>query len=111
MDGIFIGCVFNHAIGDGTSYWMFFNAWAEIARCKATGNEVSLSWLPVHDRWFIGGYEEPPIKLSYSSPAEFIVRFAPPPLRERMFHFSNGTLAELKATANQECGKCTTFNL
>ncbi|XP_078170098.1 putative acetyltransferase At3g50280, partial [Carex rostrata] len=107
IDGIFIGCDFNHAIGDGTSFWMFFNAWAEIARCKATGTEVMLSWLPVHARWFIGGYGEPPIKLSYSSPTDFVVRFAPPPLRERMFHFSSETLTKLKASANQECGKDT----
>ncbi|XP_078165373.1 uncharacterized protein LOC144560098 [Carex rostrata] len=107
IDGIFIGCTFNHSIGDGTSFWMFFNAWAEIARCKAAGKEVLLSQLPIHDKWFIGGYGEPPIKLPYSSPAEFVVRFAPPPLRVRMFHFSSETLAKLKARANQECSKGT----
>jgi Transferase family len=106
-DGMFVGCVFNHAIGDGTSFWMFFNAWAEIARCKAAGKEVVLSQPPVHDKWFIGGYGDPPIKLSYSSPDEFVVRFTPPPLRERMFHFSIESLAKLKARANQECGKGT----
>ncbi|XP_078169826.1 putative acetyltransferase At3g50280 [Carex rostrata] len=105
IDGIFIGCNFNHVIGDGTSYWMFFNAWAEVARCKAAGKEVVLSQPPVHDKWFIGGYGEPPIKLPYSSPAEFVVRFTPPPLRERIFHFSSESLAKLKARANRECDK------
>ncbi|XP_078153414.1 putative acetyltransferase At3g50280 [Carex rostrata] len=107
IDGIFIGCAFNHVMGDGTTFWMFFNAWAEIARCKAAGKEVVLSQLPVHDKWFIGGYGEPPIKLSYSSPAEFVVRSSPPPLRERMFHFSSESLTKLKARANQECGNGT----
>ncbi|KAJ3708999.1 hypothetical protein LUZ61_012704 [Rhynchospora tenuis] len=106
-DGIFIGCVFNHAIGDGTSFWHFFDAWAEISRCKAVGKKVVLSRPPVHDKWFIGGYGEPPIKLPYSSPEEFVVRFSPPPLRERMFHFSSESLAKLKARANSECGKGT----
>ncbi|XP_026395962.1 uncharacterized acetyltransferase At3g50280-like [Papaver somniferum] len=32
LDGIFVGCSFNHVIGDGTSFWKFFNAFAEITR-------------------------------------------------------------------------------
>ncbi|KAJ3700022.1 hypothetical protein LUZ61_003727 [Rhynchospora tenuis] len=107
IDGFFIGCAFNHTIGDGTSFWHFFNAWAEISRCIAVRKEVVLSRLPVHDKWFIGGYGEPPIKLPHSSPVEFVVRFSPPPLRERMFHFSIESLAKLKARANLECGKGT----
>ncbi|KAJ4757266.1 HXXXD-type acyl-transferase family protein [Rhynchospora pubera] len=110
-DGIFIGLAFNHAIVDGTSFWHFFNAWAEIARCKAAGKEVMLSQPPVHDRWFIGGYGEPPIRLPYSSPSEFIVRVSPPPLKERMFHFSRESLTTLKAKANGECEKGTISTL
>ncbi|KAJ3703310.1 hypothetical protein LUZ61_007015 [Rhynchospora tenuis] len=105
IDGFFIGLAFNHAIIDGTSFWHFLNAWAEIARHKLAGKEVALSQLPVHDKWFIGSYGEPPIRLPYSSPAEAIVRFSPPPLRDRMFHFSSQSLAKLKARANQECDK------
>ncbi|KAJ1700055.1 hypothetical protein LUZ63_008567 [Rhynchospora breviuscula] len=105
IGGIFIGCAFNHVIGDGTSFWHFFDAWAEITRCKAVGNEVILSQPPVHDRWFIGGYGEPPIKLPYSSPAEFVVRPSTPLLREKMFHFSSESLANLKERVNQEYGK------
>ncbi|KAJ4817380.1 HXXXD-type acyl-transferase family protein [Rhynchospora pubera] len=108
IDGIFIGCVFNHAIADGTSYWHFYNAWAEISRGKAVRKEMVLSRLPVHDKWFIGGYGEPPIKFPYSSPAEIVVRFSPPPLRERMFHFTSESLAKLKARANHK-GTISTF--
>ncbi|KAJ4751172.1 HXXXD-type acyl-transferase-like protein [Rhynchospora pubera] len=111
IDGFFIGLAFNHAIIDGTSFWHFLNAWAEIARCKLAGKEVVLSQPPVHDKWFIGSYGEPPIRLPYSSPTEAIVRFSPPPLRDRMFHFSSQSLAKLKARANQECekGSISTF--
>ncbi|KAJ3709000.1 hypothetical protein LUZ61_012705 [Rhynchospora tenuis] len=107
IGGIFVGCAFNHVIGDGTSFWHFFSAWAEISRCQAVGKDVMLSRPPVHNRWFVGGYGEPPINLPYSSPTKFVVRFSPPPLRERMFHFSSESLARLKAKANRECGKST----
>ncbi|XP_024626560.1 uncharacterized acetyltransferase At3g50280 [Medicago truncatula] len=32
IDGIFIGCSFNHAVIDGKSVWHFINSWAEISR-------------------------------------------------------------------------------
>ncbi|KAJ3692099.1 hypothetical protein LUZ60_012449 [Juncus effusus] len=104
-DGFFVGCAFNHAIGDGTSFWEFFSAWAEICRAKVGQELVVLSKPPVHDRFFLQGYVGPPIKLPYSSPDQFVVRFKPPPLRERMFHFSSESLAKLKARANEEYGK------
>ncbi|KAA8516320.1 hypothetical protein F0562_016613 [Nyssa sinensis] len=31
-DGIFVGCTVNHAVTDGTSFWNFFNTFAEV--CK-----------------------------------------------------------------------------
>ncbi|MBA0788564.1 hypothetical protein Gotri_026010 [Gossypium trilobum] len=31
-DGVFIGCSVNHAVTDGTSFWNFFNTFAEICR-------------------------------------------------------------------------------
>ncbi|KAJ3692097.1 hypothetical protein LUZ60_012447 [Juncus effusus] len=108
-DGFFVGCVFNHAIGDGTSFWEFFSAWAEICRAKSKAGQelVVLSKPPVHDRFFLQGYAEPPIKLPYLSPDQFVVWFKPPPLRERMFHFSSESLAKLKARANEEYGQGT----
>ncbi|KAJ4819691.1 HXXXD-type acyl-transferase family protein [Rhynchospora pubera] len=111
IDGFFIGLASNHVIIDGTSLWHFLNAWAEIARCKLAGKEVALSQPPVHDKWFIGSYGEPPIRLPFSSPTEAIARFSPPPLGDRMFHFSSQSLAKLKARANQECekGSISTF--
>ncbi|XP_078431702.1 uncharacterized protein LOC144703395 [Wolffia australiana] len=31
-DGVFLGCSFNHVVGDGAAFWNFCNAWAEISR-------------------------------------------------------------------------------
>ncbi|ONK81076.1 uncharacterized protein A4U43_C01F24960 [Asparagus officinalis] len=100
-DGIFLACCFNHVVGDGTSYWHFFNAWAEIARSTKEG-DFTISRPPVHDRWFIEE-ENPPIKLPFSDPEEYIERPNPPPLREKIFHFSSQSIAQLKAKANKEC--------
>ncbi|KAJ3675707.1 hypothetical protein LUZ60_004749 [Juncus effusus] len=103
-DGVFIGCSLNLIVADGTSIWHFLNAWAEIARAKkADIKNYMLSRPPVLDRWFIEGYEDPPIKLPFSSIAQFIERFEPPSFRERLFHFSPESIADLKAKANQEC--------
>ncbi|XP_020579299.1 LOW QUALITY PROTEIN: uncharacterized acetyltransferase At3g50280-like [Phalaenopsis equestris] len=92
---IFIACCFNHVVGDGTSYWNFFNAWAEITRTN------SLSLPPVHARWFIDG-ENPPVKLPFSDSSPFVERFSPPALRQRFFHFSAESIAKLKKKANEE---------
>ncbi|KAJ6804806.1 putative acetyltransferase-like [Iris pallida] len=101
-DGAFVALCFNHVVGDGTSFWHFFNSWAEIARSDQNDDgSPALSLPPVHDRWFIEG-EAPPVKLPFSDSSEFLERFAPPPLRERMFHFSSHSIAKLKAKANAE---------
>ncbi|TKY75049.1 acetyltransferase protein [Spatholobus suberectus] len=75
VDGAFIGC---YAIGDGTSYWNFFNTWSEIFQAKAQGHEydVPISRHSIHNR------------------------FEAPLLRERIFHFSAESIAKLKAKAN-----------
>ncbi|KAI0530521.1 hypothetical protein KFK09_000065 [Dendrobium nobile] len=92
---VFLASCFNHVVGDGTSYWNFFNAWAEITRTN------SLSLPPVHDRWFIDG-ENPPIHLPFSDSSQYIERFSPPVLRQRFFHFSTESIAKLKEKANSE---------
>ncbi|WOL08249.1 hypothetical protein Cni_G17001 [Canna indica] len=98
-DGFFLGCCFNHAVGDGVSYWLFFNAWAEIAR--AGGVAVELSRSPVHDRWFIDD-QKAPIKLPITEADKFTERFPTPLYRERIFHLSAGSIARLKAIANHD---------
>ncbi|RZC64857.1 hypothetical protein C5167_008551, partial [Papaver somniferum] len=110
LDGIFVGCSFNHVIGDGTSFWKLFNALAETNRKlrKASKEavdqhiECSISSLPITKRWFM---EDPTlINLPFSHHKEFIERYERPLLRERMFHFTEESLAKLKAKSNEECG-------
>ncbi|XP_038898879.1 uncharacterized acetyltransferase At3g50280-like [Benincasa hispida] len=101
LDGVFIGCSFNHAIGDGTSYWNFFNTWSDIF--QSPSNHTSISRPPVLERWFPDGYG-PIIDLPFTHPDQFISRYEAPQLRERVFYFSAESIAKLKAKANAEYG-------
>ncbi|XP_004291090.1 PREDICTED: uncharacterized acetyltransferase At3g50280-like [Fragaria vesca subsp. vesca] len=103
VDGVFIGMSMNHALGDGTSYWHFFNTWSEIFRAEE--NNITLSEIsrpPVLERWFPYGLG-PIFSLPYTNPDEFIERFEAPELRERIFHFSSESIAKIKSKANSEC--------
>ncbi|KAJ4826332.1 hypothetical protein Tsubulata_036912 [Turnera subulata] len=101
IDGIFIGCSLNHCIGDGSSFWHFFNTWSEIFQAQGDDNNFSISRPPVLNRWFPEGYG-PILNLPHTHPDEFLVRYEAPPLKERMFHFSSDSIAKLKAKANEE---------
>ncbi|KAK7410050.1 hypothetical protein VNO78_00529 [Psophocarpus tetragonolobus] len=106
VDAVFIGCSMNHSIGDGTSYWNFFNTWSEIfqAQSQIQGHEydVPISRPPIHNRWFPNDCRSP-INLPFQHHDEFICNFEAPLLRERIFHFSAECIARLKAKANSEC--------
>ncbi|KAL0318289.1 UNVERIFIED_CONTAM: BAHD acyltransferase DCR [Sesamum angustifolium] len=100
VDGFFIGCTANHAVIDGTSFWHFFNSWSEISR----GLETILK-TPVFERWFASNISKenhliplPPLDRS------LLHSFVPPPLLQRVFHFSRESVAKLKAKANAEAG-------
>ncbi|XVF15526.1 hypothetical protein REPUB_Repub09cG0161600 [Reevesia pubescens] len=98
-DGIFIGCTINHLVVDGSSFWHFFNSWAEIS-----SGSIHLSKPPVLQRWFLDG-----INHSIHIPQSHFKRiheeqFAQPPLQERVFHFKKENIAKLKAKANEEVG-------
>jgi len=103
VDGVFVGCSMNHVIGDGTSYWNFFNAWSQIFQAQAQGNEhdVPIPCHPIHNRWFPDGCG-PLINLPFKHHDEFISRFEAPLLRTRIFHFSSESIAKLKERANSE---------
>ncbi|XP_042509128.1 uncharacterized acetyltransferase At3g50280-like [Macadamia integrifolia] len=108
VDGIFIACSFNHVVGDGSSYWHFFNAWAEICRIMVKGNHDydNISRPPVLKRWFLDGHG--PINLPFSHNDEFIDRHLPTVvLRDRFFYFSPQSIAKLKAMAKAECNTTT----
>ncbi|KAK4394521.1 protein ENHANCEDSUSCEPTIBILITY 1 [Sesamum angolense] len=100
VDGFFIGCTANHAVIDGTSFWHFFNSWSEISR-----GLVTILKTPVFERWFPSNISKenrliplPPLDRS------LLHSFVPPPLLERVFHFSRESVAKLKAKANAEAG-------
>ncbi|CAJ1973401.1 unnamed protein product [Sphenostylis stenocarpa] len=101
LDGVFIGCSMNHGIGDGTSYWNFFNTWSDIFQAQAHEYDVPISRHPVHNRWFPDGCG-PLINLPFKRHEEFISRFEAPNLRDKIFRFSAASIAKLKARANSE---------
>ncbi|CAK9319888.1 unnamed protein product [Citrullus colocynthis] len=91
-DGVFIGCTMNHAVADGTSFWHFFNTFAEINLGKG-----KISKSPDFSR-----------DTAFNSPA--VLKFPPggptatfagnSRLRERIFHFSREAILRLKFRAN-----------
>ncbi|XP_057781623.1 uncharacterized acetyltransferase At3g50280-like [Salvia miltiorrhiza] len=98
-DGVFIGCIANHAVADGTSFWHFFKSWSEISR----GSE-SISKSPIFDRRSAAaGVDDnrlihiPTLEENLMAPSQL-----PPQLK--VFHFSKEKLGELKAKANSEAG-------
>ncbi|KAF0905616.1 hypothetical protein E2562_007402 [Oryza meyeriana var. granulata] len=92
-DGVFPGFVYYHALSDGTAFWEFLNAWAEIARAR-----LALA----RRRWSPDGGAAAPVVLPYVDLARLIARTTPPLLRERMLHSSAESLAALKERARQE---------
>ncbi|KAM0857585.1 hypothetical protein ACQ4PT_048388 [Festuca glaucescens] len=103
-DGVFVGFAYNHALSDGTAFWDFLNAWAEIARSRflAPAERPRLTRAPLFERWSPDGGVAAPIVLPCADVSEIVERLSPPPLRERMLHFSTESLAALKERARQE---------
>lgn len=101
VDGVFIGLSMSHSVGDGNTFWNFFNSWSEMFNSQ----EEDLFCLknPQIFREASG----PICRLPYSPLDESITRSESPVLKERMFHFSSETLSSLKSKANQDCGTTT----
>ncbi|KAF8775852.1 hypothetical protein HU200_004245 [Digitaria exilis] len=102
-DGVFVGFAYNHALSDGTALWRFLNVWAGIARARLLDphSEAFSFQPPLLQRWSPGGGD---LVLPFPDleSAGLIERLPPPPLRERMLHFSPESLAALKERARQE---------
>ncbi|XVE87097.1 hypothetical protein DITRI_Ditri18aG0088700 [Diplodiscus trichospermus] len=99
VDGVFVGCTMNHSVVDGTSFWCFFNSWSEILR-----GSFPLSKSPVFQPWFLDSTNYP-IRIPQSLVKKLYEEDAiPPPLRERIFHFSKQIITGLKAKANLDVG-------
>ncbi|CAH9091158.1 unnamed protein product [Cuscuta epithymum] len=93
-DGVFIGCAVNHAVVDGTSFWNFFNSFAEVAR----GVE-GISRLPDfrRDSVFMS-----PAVLKIPAGGPKVTFDVDAPLRERIFSFSRESMRKLKAKTNAQ---------
>ncbi|KAG6728724.1 hypothetical protein I3842_02G187500 [Carya illinoinensis] len=93
-DGIFIGCAMNHAVTDGTSFWNFFNSFAEVSRgVKRVWKQPDFSRnspliSPAVLRLPEGG---PKVSFSINEP-----------LRERIFSFGREAILKLKAMTNNQ---------
>ncbi|XVF55123.1 hypothetical protein PTKIN_Ptkin06aG0011000 [Pterospermum kingtungense] len=95
LDGVFIGCTVNHAVTDGTSFWHFFNTFAEI-----TKGASKISKSPDFCRNTVFNTQAV-LKFPPGGPT---VTFAgDEPLRERVFHFSREAILKLKYRANYGC--------
>nr|POF08690.1 putative acetyltransferase [Quercus suber] len=106
VDGIFIACTMNHCVVDGTSFWHFFNTWSEISR----GNNIDLlpQSAPIFQRYFFDRIIDFPIRIPFHHNEVPDERFSPPPLKQKVFHFSKEKIAQLKAKANAEMRPTTT---
>ncbi|KAG7017240.1 BAHD acyltransferase DCR [Cucurbita argyrosperma subsp. argyrosperma] len=91
-DGVFVGCTVNHAVTDGTSFWHFFNTFAEI--CKGT-KKISNS--PDFSRNTVFNS---PVPLKFPEGGPVVTFNGDEPLRERIFHFTRESILKLKLRAN-----------
>ncbi|KAL6880217.1 hypothetical protein ACP4OV_011782 [Aristida adscensionis] len=110
-DGVFIGVSMNHSVGDGTTFWDFFNTWSAIHRSGgiAGGDELSAP-APVHRRWFLEG-SPVPIPLPFGKLQHAVRRFERTPVQECFFTISGASVGRLKARANGEMAGAATAEI
>lgn len=93
-DGVFIGCAVNHAVTDGTSFWNFFNTFAEESRgVKRVSKQPEFS----RDSVLIS-----PTVLKLPEGGPKVTFKADQPLRERIFSFSGEAILNLKSRTNNQ---------
>ncbi|RIA04218.1 hypothetical protein BRARA_K01574, partial [Brassica rapa] len=107
VDGVFVGLSMNHSIGDGVSFWHFFNSLSEIFSSQETiDNNIKLFCLknpPILRQVSTGSVYSLPFSESPKSNPQFQTQV----LQERMLHFSSEAVRSLKSKANQESGTTT----
>ncbi|XP_052188314.1 BAHD acyltransferase DCR [Diospyros lotus] len=91
-DGVFIGCAANHAVTDGTSFWNFFNTFAEVCR-----GATRVSRPPDFSRDSVL-ISQAVLRLPDGGPKVTFSLDAP--LRERIFSFSRESILKLKGKVN-----------
>ncbi|PIN25046.1 Shikimate O-hydroxycinnamoyltransferase [Handroanthus impetiginosus] len=96
-DAVFVGCTVNHAVVDGTSFWNFFNTYAEMARgVKKISKSPDFS----RDTFF-----DSPAVLAFPEGGPSVTFSGNEPLREKIFHFSREAILKLKFRANNPARK------
>uniref|UniRef100_A0A5B7AVR4 Putative BAHD acyltransferase DCR n=1 Tax=Davidia involucrata TaxID=16924 RepID=A0A5B7AVR4_DAVIN len=101
-DGLAVGCAFNHAILDGTSTWHFMSSWSEICRGSST-----ISVPPFLERTKARSTR---VKINMQLPSDAsqnatsanddVTKPDPPPLREKIFRFSESAIDQIKSKLN-----------
>ncbi|XP_044508760.1 uncharacterized acetyltransferase At3g50280-like [Mangifera indica] len=93
-DGVFISCAVNHAVTDGTSFWNFFNTFAELSRgIKRISKQPDFSRDSVLISPAILRIPVSGLKVTFN---EYEA------LSERIFSFSRESILKLKARANKK---------
>ncbi|KVI03331.1 BAHD acyltransferase DCR [Cynara cardunculus var. scolymus] len=93
-DGVFIGCTVNHAVVDGTSFWNFFNTFAEISKgAKKVTNSPDFS----RENVFIS-----PVVLPLPAGGPSATFSGDEPVRERIIHFTREAILKMKFRANNQ---------
>lgn len=91
-DGVFIGCTVNHAVTDGTSFWNFFNSFAEVSRgIRMISKSADFSRDSVLISSAVLKVPDGGPKVTFNLDA---------PLSERIFTFSRESILRLKSKAN-----------
>ncbi|KAL3653494.1 hypothetical protein CASFOL_003175 [Castilleja foliolosa] len=91
-DGVFIGCAVNHAVTDGTSFWNFFNTFAEMSRgVERISRTPDFSRRSVLISPAVLKLPEGGPKVTFSGDA---------PVKERIFRFSRESILKLKSRVN-----------
>ncbi|XP_022745895.1 uncharacterized acetyltransferase At3g50280-like [Durio zibethinus] len=103
-DGIFIGCSVNHAVTDGTSFWNFFNTFAEICR-KINNNNQSIEKIARQPVFLRDSVLISSAILRVPEGGPKVTFNENEILRERIFSFSREAILELKAEVNKKKGE------
>jgi hypothetical protein len=98
-DGVFIAMSMNHSVGDGTTFWDFFNTWSAISRCGDISGFSTPA--PVLQRWFLET-SPVPIPMPFAKLQHLLRPFERPAVQECFFTFSAASVKKLKTTANDE---------
>lgn len=93
-DGIFVGCAMNHAVTDGTSFWNFFNTFAELSKgIKKISKQPDFSRDSVLISQAVLIVPEGGPKVTFNENE---------PLSERIFSFSREAIWKLKSRVNNK---------